>query len=58
LKCVRPDRRVSRRHLGRECGRRGTQPRAAAASIVGPPEARPVEGLAADFVVESGRAQL
>jgi len=27
-------------------------------SIVGPPEARPAEGLAVDFVVESDRAQL
>jgi NADPH:quinone reductase-like Zn-dependent oxidoreductase len=27
-------------------------------SIVGPPEARPADGLAADFVVESDRAQL
>ncbi len=27
-------------------------------SIVGPPEARPVDGLAVDFVVESDRAQL
>jgi NADPH:quinone reductase-like Zn-dependent oxidoreductase len=27
-------------------------------SIVGPAEARPVDGLAVDFVVESGRAQL
>ena len=27
-------------------------------SIVGPPEARPVEGRAVDFVVESDRAQL
>ena len=27
-------------------------------SIVGPPEARPVDGLAIDFVVESDRAQL
>lgn len=27
-------------------------------SIVGPPEARPAEGLAVDFVVESNRAQL
>jgi NADPH:quinone reductase-like Zn-dependent oxidoreductase len=27
-------------------------------SIVGAPEARPVEGLAVDFVVESNRAQL
>jgi NADPH:quinone reductase-like Zn-dependent oxidoreductase len=27
-------------------------------SIVGPPEARPPDGLAVDFVVESNRAQL
>jgi hypothetical protein len=27
-------------------------------SIVGPPEARPADGLAVDFVVESDRAQL
>ena len=27
-------------------------------SIVGPPDARPADGLAVDFVVESGRAQL
>ena len=27
-------------------------------SIVGPPEAQPVEGLAVDFVVESDRAQI
>ena len=27
-------------------------------SIVGPPEARPVDGLTIDFVVESDRAQL
>jgi NADPH:quinone reductase-like Zn-dependent oxidoreductase len=27
-------------------------------SVVGPPEARPVDGLAVDFVVESDRAQL
>ena len=27
-------------------------------SIVGPPEARPDDGLAVDFVVESDRAQL
>jgi NADPH:quinone reductase-like Zn-dependent oxidoreductase len=27
-------------------------------SIVGPPEARPVDGLAVDFVVEADRAQL
>jgi NADPH:quinone reductase-like Zn-dependent oxidoreductase len=27
-------------------------------SIVGPPEARPIDGLAVDFVVESNRAQL
>src|SRR5215475_91829 len=27
-------------------------------TIVGPPEARPVDGLAIDFVVESDRAQL
>jgi NADPH:quinone reductase-like Zn-dependent oxidoreductase len=27
-------------------------------SIVGPPEAQPVEGLAVDFVVEADRAQL
>jgi hypothetical protein len=27
-------------------------------SIVGPPEARPADGLAIDFVVESDRAQL
>src|SRR5262249_47556458 len=27
-------------------------------SIVGPTEARPADGLAVDFVVESGRAQL
>jgi NADPH:quinone reductase-like Zn-dependent oxidoreductase len=27
-------------------------------TIVGPPEARPAEGLAVDFVVESDRAQL
>ena len=27
-------------------------------SIVGPPEARPAEGLAVDFVVESDRAEL
>jgi hypothetical protein len=27
-------------------------------SIVGPPEARPADGLAADFVVESDRGQL
>jgi NADPH:quinone reductase-like Zn-dependent oxidoreductase len=27
-------------------------------SIVGPPEARPADGLAVDFVVEADRAQL
>jgi NADPH:quinone reductase-like Zn-dependent oxidoreductase len=27
-------------------------------SVVGPPEARPADGLAIDFVVESDRAQL
>jgi NADPH:quinone reductase-like Zn-dependent oxidoreductase len=27
-------------------------------TIVGPPEVRPVDGLAVDFVVESDRAQL
>ena len=27
-------------------------------TVVGPPEARPAEGLAVDFVVESDRAQL
>jgi hypothetical protein len=27
-------------------------------SIVGPPEARPANGLAVDFVVESNRSQL
>ena len=27
-------------------------------SIVGPPEARPADGVAVDFVVESDRAQL
>ncbi|TIV66288.1 MAG: NADP-dependent oxidoreductase, partial [Mesorhizobium sp.] len=27
-------------------------------SVVGPPEARPADGLAVDFVVESDRAQL
>ena len=27
-------------------------------TIVGPPEARPADGLAVDFVVESDRAQL
>ena len=27
-------------------------------TIVGPPEARPVDGLAIDFVVEADRAQL
>jgi hypothetical protein len=27
-------------------------------SIVGPPQARPADGLAVDFVVESDRAQL
>jgi NADPH:quinone reductase-like Zn-dependent oxidoreductase len=27
-------------------------------TIAGPPEARPVDGLAVDFVVESDRAQL
>src|SRR4029079_15348952 len=27
-------------------------------NVVGPPEARPVDGLAIDFVVESDRAQL
>ena len=27
-------------------------------SVVGPPEARPVDGLAVDFVVESDRGQL
>jgi NADPH:quinone reductase-like Zn-dependent oxidoreductase len=27
-------------------------------TVVGPPEARPAEGLAVDFVVESDRAQM
>lgn len=36
----------------------GAGPRATLVTVVGPPEARPADGLAVDFVGESDRAQL
>jgi hypothetical protein len=42
----------------RACGVRQPTSSGALVSIVGPPEARPADGLAIDFVVESDRAQL
>jgi NADPH:quinone reductase-like Zn-dependent oxidoreductase len=47
--------------LGGDIGRRSARlirPGGTLVSIAGPPEARPVDGLAVDFVVESDRAQL
>src|SRR5436305_9486176 len=47
--------------LGGDIGRRSARlvrPGGTLVSVVGPPEARPVDGLAVDFVVESDRAQL
>lgn len=47
--------------IGGDIGRRSARlirPRGALVSIVGPSEARPANGLAIDFVVESDRAQL
>lgn len=47
--------------IGGEIGKRSAglvRPGGALVSVVGPSEARPVDGLAIDFVVESDRAQL
>jgi len=47
--------------IGGDIGKRSTgliRPGGTLVSIVGPPEARPDDGLAIDFVVESDRAQL
>jgi NADPH:quinone reductase-like Zn-dependent oxidoreductase len=47
--------------IGGEIGKRSARlvrPGGTLVSIVGPPEARPADGLAIDFVVESDRAQL
>src|SRR3954471_3171499 len=47
--------------LGGDVGRRSARlirPGGTLVSVVGPPEARPADGLAVDFVVESDRAQL
>jgi NADPH:quinone reductase-like Zn-dependent oxidoreductase len=47
--------------IGGDIGKRSARlirPRGTLVSIVGPSEARPVDGLAIDFVVESDRAQL
>jgi NADPH:quinone reductase-like Zn-dependent oxidoreductase len=47
--------------IGGEIGKRSARlirPGGTLVSIVGPSEARPVDGLAIDFVVESDRAQL
>jgi NADPH:quinone reductase-like Zn-dependent oxidoreductase len=47
--------------IGGEIGKRSARlvrPGGTLVSIIGPPEARPADGLAIDFVVESDRAQL
>jgi NADPH:quinone reductase-like Zn-dependent oxidoreductase len=47
--------------IGGDVGKRSAgllRPGGTLVSIVGPPEARPVGGLAIDFVVESDRSQL
>ena len=47
--------------IGGDIGKRSAcliRARGTLVSIVGPPEARPADGLAVDFVVESDRAQL
>lgn len=47
--------------IGGEIGKRSARlirPGGALVSVVGPPEARPVDGVAIDFVVEADRAQL
>src|SRR3954464_1355600 len=47
--------------IGGDIGKRSAgliRPRGTLVSIVGPPDARPVDGVAVDFVVESDRAQL
>ena len=57
----RRDRRLVFDVIGGDIGKRSARlirPGGTLVSIVGPSEARPVDGLAIDFVVESDRAQL